>query len=126
MRQNYVKYTSRTFSQYKEDLVAMIKQKYPEVLNDFTDSSIGSMLIELNAGIANNLSMNIDRVFMETQLSQAQKKSSIYDHAKRLGFNIPGKRASLCVVDFTVQVPVLGNEPDSRYYPTFNNILKNQ
>lgn len=118
MAENYVKYTSRTFSQYREDLVAAIKQNYPEVLNDFTDSSLGSLLIDLNAGIANNLSMNIDRVFMETQLSQAQKKSSIYDHAKRLGFSIPGKRASISVVDFTVQVPVLGNEPDARYYPT--------
>jgi hypothetical protein len=118
MSNNFIKYSSRTFSQYKEDMIAMIKQSYPEVLNDFTDSSVGSMLIELNAGIANNLSMNIDRVFMETQLSQAQKKSSLYDHAKRLGFNIPGKRASVSIVDFTVDVPVLGNEPNESYYPT--------
>ena len=118
MKENYVKFGSRTFNQYKEDLIAMIQQNYPEILNDFSDSSVGSMLIDLNAGIANNLSMNIDRSFMETQLSQAQKKSSLYDHAKRLGFNIPGKRPSISVVDFTVQIPVLGNEPDSRYYPT--------
>ena len=113
-----IKYGSRTFSEYKEDLVAMIKETYPEIFRDFTDSSVGSLLIDLNAGIGNNLSMNLDRLFMETQLENSQKRSSILDHAKRLGFNIPGKRPSVTVVDLTVDVPVSGDQPDSSYYPT--------
>lgn len=117
MPDNVVKYSSRTFSQYRNDLVNLIKQSYPEIFKDFSDSSVGSLLIDLNAGIANNLSMNLDRLFSETQLSQAQKRSSIYEHAKRLGFSVPGKRPSITLVDFTVEVPVLGNEPDSSYYP---------
>ncbi len=120
MDNNIVKYCSRTFSEYKEDLVNMIKQTYPEIFKDFTDSSLGSLLIDLNAGIANNLSMNTDRIFMETQISHAQKKSSIFDHAKRLGFSVPGKRPSVTVVDFSIQIPVSGNEPNEAYYPTIS------
>lgn len=116
--ENIVKYGSRTFNEYREDLVALIKQNYPEVFSDFTDSTVGSLMIDLNAGIADNLSFNLDRVFMETQIEHSQFKSSIYEHAKRLGFNIPGKRPSVTLVDFTVQVPVLGDEPDTSYYPT--------
>lgn len=112
-----IKYSSRTFNEYREDLANMIRERYPDVFSDFTDSSVGSILIDLNAGIADNLSTNTDRVFMETQLTHAQKRSSILEHAKRLGFNIPGKRPSVTLVDFMVEIPVLGDAPDASYYP---------
>jgi hypothetical protein len=115
---NPVKYGSRTFSEIKDDLIALIRQQYPDVLSDFTDSSVGSMLIDLNAGVANNLSVNTDRAFQETQLEYAQQRNSILNIAKNMGFNIPARRPSVTVVDFTVTVPVNGDRPDASYYPT--------
>lgn len=115
---NPIQYGSRTFSQIKDDLISLIRQQYPDVLSDFTDSSIGSMLIDLNAGVANNLAINTDRAFQETQLEYAQQRSSILNIAKNMGFNIPARRPSVTVVDFTVKVPVNGDKPDSAYYPT--------
>ena len=79
---NPVQYGNRTFSQIKGDLIALIRQQYPDVLSDFTDSSVGSMLIDLNAGVGNNLSVNTDRAFQETQLEYAQQRSSILNIAK--------------------------------------------
>lgn len=118
---NVVKFGSRTFGEIREDLVALIKQSYPEVLSDFSDSSVGAMLIDINAGVANNLAINTDRIFQETQLEYAQQKSSILNIAKNMGFNIPPKRPSVTVVDFTVVVPVLGNKPDPSYYPVLES-----
>jgi hypothetical protein len=115
---NVIRYGSRTFSEIREDLIALIRQSYPEILSDFTDSSVGAMLIDLNAGVTNNLSINTDRAFQETQLEHAQQRSSILNIAKNMGFNIPARRPSVTVVDFSVTVPVLGNAPDSNYYPT--------
>ena len=114
---NIVQYSSRTFSEIKENLIAYIKSAYPNILSDFSDSSIGSMMIDINAGVGNNLSMNIDRAYMETQLEYAQQKQSILNIAKNMGLNIPNKRPSVTVIDFTVTVPVLGDKPDSSYYP---------
>lgn len=114
---NIIQYGSRTFGEIKTDLIAYIRQAYPEVLSDFTDSSVGAMLIDLNAGVGNNLSMNTDRVFQETQLEYAQQRSSILNIAKNMGFNIPARRPSVTIVDFTVVIPVLGNKPDPSYYP---------
>jgi hypothetical protein len=115
---NVIQYGSRTFGEIRTDLVSLIKQMYPEVLSDFTDSSVGAMLIDLNAGVTNNLSINTDRAFQETQLEYAQQRSSILNIAKNMGFNIPARRPSVTVVDFTVVIPVLGNAPDPSYYPT--------
>lgn len=114
---NIVKYGSRTFSEMRKDLISSIKQQYPEILSDFTDSSVGAMLIDLNAGVGNNLSINTDRVFQETQLDYAQKRNSILNIAKNMGFNIPSLRPSVTIVDFTVTVPVNGDKPDETYYP---------
>ena len=114
---NVIKYGSRTFGEIRTDLISLIQQSYPEVLSDFTDSSVGAMLIDLNAGVANNLSVNTDRAFQETQLEYAQQKNSILNIAKNMGFNIPARRPSVTVVDFTVNVPVRGDRPDASYYP---------
>ena len=117
MADNIIKYGSRNFSEIRTDLVAYIRQAYPEVLKDFTDSSVGAVLIDINAGVTNNLGFNIDRTFQETQLEYAQQRASILNIAKNMGFNIPARRPSVTVVDFTVIVPVLGDKPDPSYYP---------
>lgn len=114
---NVIRYGSRTFGEIRTDLISMIRQMHPEILSDFTDSSIGSILIDLNAGVANNLSINTDRVFQETQIEFAQQRSSILNIAKNMGFNIRAKRPSVTIVDFQVTVPVLGDRPDPSYYP---------
>jgi hypothetical protein len=114
---NVIQYGSRTFGEIRTDLISLIRQAYPDVLSDFTDSSVGAMLIDLNAGVTNNLSVNTDRAFQETQLEYAQQRVSILNIAKNMGFNIPARRPSVTVVDFTVVVPVLGDSPDSSYYP---------
>lgn len=118
---NVIRYGSRTFGEIRSDLISLIKQAYPEVLSDFTDSSVGAMLIDLNAGVGNNLAINTDRAFQETQLEYAQQKVSILNIAKNMGFNIPARRPSVTVVDFTVLVPVLGDRPDISYYPILNS-----
>ena len=112
-----ISYNNRTFGEIKSELIAMIRDYYPEVLKDFSDSSVGTMLIDVNAGVANNLSVNTDRAFQETQLEYAQQRTSILGIAKNLGFNVPGTRPSITVVDFTVTVPAKGDKPDSDYYP---------
>jgi len=117
MANKTIPYNKKTFTEIKDELISLIREYYPEVFSDFTDSNIGSMLIDLNAGVANNLSVNTDRAFQETQLQYAQQRASILNIAKNLGFNIPNKRPSVTVVDFTVQIPVKGDKPDASYYP---------
>jgi hypothetical protein len=118
---NVVQYGSRTFGEIRTDLISLIRQMYPEILSDFTDSSVGAMMIDLNAGVGNNLSVNTDRAFQETQLQYAQQRASILNIAKNMGFNIPARRPSVTLVDFSVTVPVLGNAPNPTYYPVLRS-----
>lgn len=114
---NQINYNRKTFLQIKNELINFINQNYPEVISDFSDSSVGSMLLDLNAAVGDNLSFNIDRAFQETQLEYAQQRRSILQIAKTNGLNITPRSASVSVVDFTITVPTLGDQPNPDYLP---------
>jgi len=112
-----INYYSRNFAEYRSDLVDYVRQYYPEILSDFSDASIGSVFIELNAAIGDNLAYHTDRMFQETQIDYAQERKSLLAMARTFGLKVPGKRPSTTIVDFSVTVPVLGDSFDVRYAP---------
>lgn len=118
MAQKKINYISRNFADVRNELINFVKQFYPQLYQDFNDASIGSMLIDLNAAVADMLSYNTDRVFNETQIDYAQERRSLLSMARTLGLKIPNKSASVTLVDFTVTVPVRGDTFDIRYAPT--------
>lgn len=110
-------YSKRNFADAKAELLKFIKQYYPDVLKDYDDSTIGSMLLDLNAASVDILSYNTDRAFQETQLGHAQERKSLLEHAKTMGLSIPNKRPSVVPVEFTVTVPTKGSGFDTEYLP---------
>jgi hypothetical protein len=112
-----ISYSSRNFADYRGDLINFVKQYYPQVLSDYNDASIGSLLIEINAAIGDNLSFLADNRFNETQINYAQERASVLSMARTMGVKIPGKRPSISIVDFSVVVPVFGNSFDAEYCP---------
>ena len=112
-----INYNARNFVEVRTELINFVRQYYPELYTDFNDASIGQMLLELNAAVADMLSFNTDRMFQETQLDYAQERSSILSIGRTLGLKIPGVRPSVSLVDFRVTVPPQGDSFDSSYCP---------
>ena len=112
-----IDYNARNFAEIRDQLVNFIKQYYPEVFSDFNDASVGMMLLELNAAVGDMLSYQSDRMFNETQINYAQERSSLLELARTFGLNVPGKRPSITIVDWTVTVPVKGDTFDVGYAP---------
>jgi len=112
-----INYFARNFLDVRTELINYVKHFYPQLYNDFNDSSLGTMLIELNAAVSDMLSYHTDRMFTETQIDYAQERRSIMNIARTLGLKIPGKRSSITLVDFSVTVPVFGDTFDIRYAP---------
>jgi|TARA_R110002012_G_scaffold75383_2_gene190513 hypothetical protein len=112
-----INYNARNFLEVRSELINFVKQYYPELFSDFNDASVGQMLLELNAAVADMLSFNTDRAFQETQIDYAQEKSSLLGIGRTLGLNIPGVRPSICLVDFRVTVPPKGDTFDNSYCP---------
>jgi hypothetical protein len=110
-----ISYTNRDFAGLREELVNFTKQYYPDLIQNFNDASIYSVLLDLNAAIGDNLHFHLDRVWQETMLDFAQQKQSLFHIAKTYGFKIPGNKSSIALCDFTINVPVRGDKDDERY-----------
>jgi len=110
-----ISYGVRDFASLRSELVNLTKQYYPDLVQNFNDASIYSVLLDINAAVADNLHFHIDRVWQETMLDFAQQKQSLYHIAKTYGLKLPGLRPSVALCDFSIDVPVKGDKEDESY-----------
>jgi len=110
-----ISYATRDFQGLRNELVTLTKDYYPDLVKNFNDASIYSVLLDINAAVADNLHFHIDRVWQETMLDFAQQRQSLYHIAKTYGLRLPGVRPSVALCDFSITVPVQGDKEDVRY-----------
>ena len=120
MAEKRISYTVRDFAAIRQELIDYTRQYYPDLIDNFNDASIFSVLMDLNAAVTDNLHYHIDRSIQETVLEFAQQRSSIYNIARTYGLKIPGNRPSIAVCDITINVPALGDRPN----PDYMGVLK--
>ena len=110
-----ISYATRDFAGLRQELINLTKQYYPDLISNYNDASIYSVLLDLNAAVADNLHFHIDRVWQETMLDFAQQRQSLFHIAKTYGIKLPGLRPSVALCDFSINVPVRGDKDDERY-----------
>ena len=110
-----ISYAVRDFAGLRQELVNFTKNYYPNLIQNFNDASVYSVLLDLNAAISDNLHFHIDRVWQETMLDYAQQRQSLFFIAKTYGLKIPNTRPSVTLIDFSISVPVNGDKDDMRY-----------
>jgi len=120
MAEKRISYTVRDFAAIRQELIDYTRQYYPDLIDNFNDASIFSVLMDLNAAVTDNLHYHIDRSIQETVLEFAKQRSSIYNIARTYGLKIPGNRPSIAVCDVSINVPVLGDRPN----PDYMGVLK--
>lgn len=115
-----INYLARTFSDYRAELINFSNKYYPELADDFNDSSVGAWFIDLVSSVSDNLSYHIDRMYQETNPNTAMLKSSVLNSARSNGFKVPGAKASMCEVKLSCNLPVDPKDissPDWDYAP---------
>jgi hypothetical protein len=110
-----ISYATRDFASLRQELVNLTSQYYPDLIQNTNDASIFSVMLDLNAAVADNLHFHIDRVWQETMLDFAQQRQSLFHIAKTYGIKVPGNRPSVALADFSINVPVRGDKEDERY-----------
>ena len=112
-----ISYLNRNFDDYRNALKDYSRKYYPDMATDYSDASVGSWLIDINADVADNLSYHIDRVYQETNIDSAQEPSSVMNIARNNGVKVPGPKGAMAEVRFTCQVPVNGDTYAKEYLP---------
>jgi len=110
-----ISYTVKDFQGVRNELIEFTRTYYPELIDNFNDAGVYSVLLDLNAAVTDNMYFNLDRSIQETVLEFAQQSSSIYNIARTYGLKIPGMRPSVALVDLSITVPPDGDKENLSY-----------
>ena len=120
MSDKKISYLSRDFSSVRKELEKFSKQYYPELSDDWNDSSVGSWLMDLAASVGDDLAYHTDRMYQESTLDSANMRSSVLSQARSNGLKIPGRKASSCEVEIRCVLPTDSTDisvPNWNYAP---------
>ena len=101
-----INYSKRSFEEVKEELLNFSKQYYPELADSFNDHSVGNWFIDICAATADSLNFAIDRMYQETQVNSSTLKSTALNNARMNGVKVPGRKPSICEVEFSCELPL--------------------
>jgi hypothetical protein len=100
-----INYLSRSFEDIKNELIKFSNKYYPEITDDFNDSSIGAWFIDLVSAVGDDLSYHTDRQYQETDIDSANLRSTVLNMARTNGVKIPGRKSSICEVEISCVLP---------------------
>lgn len=114
-----IKYTSRSFSTIKRDLIEHAQRYYPNFYNDFSDNSFGSMIFDSVSYVGDMLSFYLDYQTNESFLETASSRDNLRKLASQMGYNYYGNPAVYGTATFYCLVPAspLGLGPDTQFIP---------
>ena len=119
-----VKYISKDFNGFKNQLIDFTKTYFPNNFNDFSEGNPGMMFLEMAAYVGDVLSFYTDTQLRESFLNLAQEKENIYNIAHAMGYKPKITSAASVNLDISQLVPAKltggAYEPDYDYALNIN------
>ncbi len=100
-------FISKDFDSLRLDLQKFAKIYYPENMQDFSEASLGGLLIDLAAYVGDTMSYYTDHQFRELDPLAAVETGNIERMAQNAGIKISGASPAVAGVEFYVRVPAV-------------------
>ena len=114
---------AKDFSSFRQRLIDFAKTYFPNTYNDFTDTSVGNMFIELVSYAGDVLSYNLDYNFKENLLTNATETKNIISLSQALGYKVSLSSGAVTSIKVYQLLPALESNKDE---PDFTYALKIQ
>ena len=111
-----IKYSNKSFSDFKASLQEFAKTYFPDTYNDFSEASPGNMFIEMASYIGDVSSFYIDTQIQENFLNLAKEKESLYNLAYSFGYRPKLSYASTTNVEISQLMPSFGGTTPNLQY----------
>jgi hypothetical protein len=99
------RYLAKDFNSLRSVLLEYARQYYPDKIRDFSESSVGGLLLDLAAAVGDNLSFYLDHQFGELDPDTAVETSNIERSLIAEGVNISGAAPAVVAETFYIEVP---------------------
>ena len=104
------RYLNKDFDALRNDLLDYARTYFPDRINDFSEASLGGLLLDMAAYVGDVQSFYLDHQFQETFPETAAEPNNIERHLKNAGVKITGAAPSTVNVTFYVKIPTIDNQ----------------
>lgn len=107
--------------EFKSELLDYAKSNFPDKISDFSEASLGGMLLDFAAIVGESLTYYIDQQINELDYETASSEYSILNHLRKANVTSGLASPSSVEVYFYILVPAIENtdDPDIAYCPVF-------
>ncbi len=102
-------YLTKGFEEFRVELLNYARNYFPDKIQDFTEASLGGMLLDFAAIVGDSLSFYMDHQFNELNPDTAVERKNIENHIKRAGIKAAPSSPSIVEVTFELKVELLPN-----------------
>lgn len=114
-------YLAKDFDSLRQQILGYAKTYFPEKNSDFSENSLGGLLLEMAAYVGDNLSFYLDHQFNELDIESAVETRNVLNLLKKNGVKAFGASPATVSCTFYIEVPaVVGNNSFGRvtYVPS--------
>jgi hypothetical protein len=99
------RYLNKDFDALRNDLLQYARTYFPNNIQDFSEASLGGLLLDLAAYVGDVQSFYLDQQFFESFPETASENNNIERHLRKAGVPIVGAAPAVCTVTFYIKVP---------------------
>ena len=95
-------YLARDFDGFRSDLLRYAKTYFPDKISDFSEASVGGMLLDMAAMVGDSMSFYLDHQFNELNLETAIEPRNIERLIRLAGVQATPKSPATAFVNLSV------------------------
>ena len=109
-------YLAKDFRSFRSELLNHARIYFPNKIKDFTEASMGGLLLDMAAFVGDSMSFYLDHQFNELNWSTAIEAKNVKKHLRNAGVKVRGAAPSIAEVTIYFEIPaqLVGDE----YEPT--------
>lgn len=97
-------YLAKDFDSFRNEFLRYARAYFPDKIQDFSEASVGGMLLDLVAFVGDSTSFYLDHQFNELGLDTAVERRNVERLIRLAGVKIKGASPAFCNISFTLTV----------------------
>ena len=109
-------FLAKDFESFRTELLSYARVYFPDKIKDFSEASLGGLLLDMASMVGDTLSFYLDHQFSELNPLTAVEKKNILNHLRMVGVRTYGASPASVYVKFYIAVPA-EQKKDGTYRP---------
>ncbi len=115
-------YINKTFEDFRNELIGYANTNFSNQIQDFSESSLGGMLLDFAAIVGDSLSFYVEQQFSELSYETATNTSNIVKHLRKAGVKGGAASPSSVYVTFFIEVDIDSSSSVNDLIPDSNQL----